>query len=105
MVFLFVSIVNQFFTLSAIASEVVRQRRRLESDFGAIGQPQHHFMNAGDLRRLDAPRHVIEECCIGICSRPACRPTCILHVLRQVRALGKEPVLGPSGPDSGAQVE
>ncbi|WP_245323565.1 manganese catalase family protein [Bradyrhizobium shewense] len=60
MVLLFVSIVNQFFTLSAMASEVVRQRGRLESDFGATGQPQHHFMNAGDLRPLDAPRHVIE---------------------------------------------
>ncbi|MBB4366104.1 hypothetical protein GGD66_007989 [Bradyrhizobium sp. CIR48] len=60
MVFLFVSIVDQFFTLSAMASEVVRERGRLESGFGAIGQPQHHFMNAGDLRPLDAPRHVIE---------------------------------------------
>ncbi|MET4023129.1 hypothetical protein [Bradyrhizobium sp. S3.2.12] len=35
-VFLSVSIVNQFFTLSAIASEVARQRGRLESDFAAV---------------------------------------------------------------------
>jgi hypothetical protein len=35
-VFLSVSIVNQFFTLNAIAGEVRRQRARLEGDFAAI---------------------------------------------------------------------
>lgn len=35
-IFLSVSIVNQFFTLNAIASEVRRQRARLEGDFAAI---------------------------------------------------------------------
>lgn len=35
-IFLSVSIVNQFFTLNAIASEVRRQRSRLEGDFAAI---------------------------------------------------------------------
>lgn len=35
-VFLSISIVNQFFTLNAIAAEVSRQRARLEGDFAAI---------------------------------------------------------------------
>jgi hypothetical protein len=35
-VFLCASIVNQFFTLSAISSEIQRQRNRLEGDFAAV---------------------------------------------------------------------